>query len=104
MLPFGYTSHIQLIIQEDGRYRVHVLLRTLEDGTVCDEAEVHALLKKVCNPSYKFCPRIEWAPYHEHYFEVIRFHSKSVRRTEALFIEWTQSIVSYGLKSQLMHL
>ena len=85
MPPFGYTSCIRVTIQEDCRYRVHVLLRTLEDGTVSDEAEVHALLKKVCNPSYKFCPGIEWARYHEHYFEVIRFHPKNVRRTEAPF-------------------
>ena len=62
-----------------------MLLRTLEDGTVSDEAEVYTPLKKVCNPSYKFCPEIEWAHYHDHYFEVIRFHSKSVRRTEAPF-------------------
>ena len=104
MPPFGYTSRIRLTIQEDGRYRVHVLLRTLEDGTVSDAAEVYALLKKVRNPSYKFCPGIEWAHYHEHYFEVICFYSKSVRQTEAPFIEWTQSIVSYSLKFQLMHL
>ena len=83
--PFGYTSHIQVTILEDCTYRIHVLLRTLEDGTVSDETEVCALLKKVCNPSYKFCPGIEWAHYHEHYFEVIRFHPKSVHRTEAPF-------------------
>ena len=34
MPPFGYTSRIRLTIQEDGRYRVHVLLWMLEDGTV----------------------------------------------------------------------
>ena len=84
MPPFGYTSRIWLTIQ-DGRYGVHMLLWMLEDGSVSDEAEVYALLKKVYNPSYKFCPGIEWAHYHEHYFEVICFHSKSVRRTEAPF-------------------
>ena len=47
MPPFGYTSRIRVTIQENCRYRVHVLLRTLEDGTVSDEAEVYALLKKL---------------------------------------------------------
>ena len=55
-----------------------MLLQMLKDRTVSDEAEVYDLLKKVCNPSYKFCPGIEWAHYHEHYFEVICFHPKGV--------------------------
>ena len=32
--------------------------------------------------TYKFCPRIEWSYYHEHYF---RFDIKSIRRMEAPF-------------------
>ena len=48
---------------------------------------MYALLKKFSNVSYKFCPGIEWTHYHEHYFDVIRFHLKSVRRTETPFYQ-----------------
>jgi len=85
MPPFGYTSRIQVTIQEDGNYRIHVLLQPLEDGIVSNEVEVCALLKKICDASYKFCPGIEWSHYHEHYFNTIRFHPKSVHRTEVPF-------------------
>ena len=104
MLPFGYTSCFRVAIQEDCHDRVHVLLQTLEDRTVSDEAEVYALLKKVCNPSNKFGPGIESAHYHKLYFEIICFLPKSVHRTEAPFYEVDSVNVSYGLKSQLMHL
>jgi len=85
MPPLGYTSHIQVTIQEDGQYRVSVLQQGFEDGTVTDETDVCWLLNKICDTSYKFCPGIDWTHYHEHYFNVIRFHLKTVHRTEVPF-------------------
>ena len=85
MPPFGYTSCVQVTIGKDCSYRIHVLLRELECSTVTDEGKLHALLKKIFNVSSKFCPGIEWKHYHEHYFDVIRFHPKSLHRTEAPF-------------------
>ena len=84
--PFGYVSQVQITFQEDGSYKVHILMRELENGITRDVSEVHKLLKRFSvTLAYKFCPGIEWAYYHEHYFEVIKFDIKSVRCTEAPF-------------------
>ena len=84
--PFGYTSRVQITVQGDGKYQVHILMRELENGHLSNEGEVHALLKRFSDASsHKFCPGIDWTHYHEHYFDVIRYHLKSVHRTEAPF-------------------
>ena len=84
--PFGYTSRVHITIKEDCSYQVHVLMHKLESGVVSNEGEVHSLLKWFSSASSsKFCPGIEWTYYQEHYFDVIRFDIKSVRRTEAPF-------------------
>jgi len=84
--PLGFTSRVQITLQEDGRYQVCVLLQELETGTVTNQQEVHELLKRFSKSTpYKFCPGIEWTYYQEHYYEVIRFHIKSVRYTESPF-------------------
>ena len=66
----------------------------LEDGTVSDEAEVYALLKKVCSGLIIMSITLK----------LFVFIQRVYVEQRPLFIEWTQSIVSYGLKSQLMHL
>ena len=84
--PFGYTSRVQITIQGDCKYLVHILMRELENGDLSDEGEVHALLKRFSDASlHKFCPGIDWTRYQEHYFDVIRFDLKSVRRKYAPF-------------------
>jgi len=84
--PLGFMSHVQVMIQEDGRYKVLVLLEEVENGFLSNPQEVHELLKRFSKTTpYKFCPGIEWTYYQEHYFEVIRFHIKSVRYTESPF-------------------
>ena len=84
--PFGYVSRARIIFQEDGSYKMHILMLELENGVVRDQSEVHELLKRFgVTSTYKFCAGIEWSYYHEHYFEAIRFDIKSVRRTEAPF-------------------
>ena len=84
--PLGFTSRVQITLQEDGRYQVRVLLQELESGTLSNQQEVHELLKRFSKTTpYKFCPGIEWTYYQEYYHEVIRFHIKSVRYTESPF-------------------
>ena len=84
--PFGYVSRVRITFQEDGSYKVHILMQELENGVTQGESEVHELLKRFSATSaFKICPGIEWDYYREHYFEVIRFDIKSVRRAEAPF-------------------
>ena len=86
--PFGYTSQVCVTIQQDCIYQVHILMQRLESGTVSNEGDVCCLLEKFSSASLcKFCPGIEWKLYQEHYFEVIRFDIKSVRRTESPFYQ-----------------
>ena len=85
-LPFGYTSRVQITIQGDCKYLVHIIMRELENGDLSNKGEVHALLKRFSDAlSHKFCPGIDWTCYQEHYFDVIHFDLKSVWRTEAPF-------------------
>ena len=76
----------------------------LEDGTISDEAEVYALLKKVCNPSYKFCQGLTGLIIMSITVKLLVSIQRLYVEQIPLFIEWTQLIISYGLKSKLMHL
>ena len=84
--PFGSVSRVRIELREDGSYVVHILMRNLEQGVLQDESDAHDLLERFSTASmYKFCPGIEWSYYHEHYYNAIRFHIKSVRCTETPF-------------------
>ena len=84
--PFGYISRARVTLHEDGSYKVHILMRELENSVAREESEFNELLKRFsANSTYKFCPGVEWSYYHERYFEAIRFDIKSVRHTEAPF-------------------
>ena len=83
--PFGYVSRVQITVQEEGNYMVHILMRDLEKGVLHTESEVHELLERITAPTYKFCPGIEYSYYQKHYYDVLRFHCKTARRTEAPF-------------------
>ena len=84
--PFGYISRVLVTLHEDGSYKVHILMRQLENCVAREESEINELLKRFsANSTYKFCPGVEWSYYHKRYFEAIRFDIKSVRHTEAPF-------------------
>ena len=75
--PFGYVSRVQITVQEEGSYKVHILMRDFENGVLRDESEIHELLERFsAGSTYKFCPGIEYSYYHEHYYDVMRFHIK----------------------------
>ena len=41
--PFGHVSRARKMFQEDGSYKVHILMQELQNGVVQDESEVHEL-------------------------------------------------------------
>ena len=63
-----------------------------EDATVCNETDMHALLKKLFDASY---PGIEWSHCHEHYFS---YTLRVCTKQRCLFIKCAQSTVVYSLK------
>ena len=77
---------MNITIQQDCAYQVHILMRKWEGGFITNGEDVHCLLDRFSSASTcKFCPGIDWTHYQQHYFNVIRFDLKSVRCTEAPF-------------------
>ena len=73
-------------------YRVHRAYEAIEEGNfemveeVISLCEIISLCKIIGEKSqYKFCPGIQYEQYISDYYEVIRFHIKSVRITEFPF-------------------
>ena len=77
--PFGYTSRVTITVKEN-KYVINVLAFHLESGELANSEDAHELCNKFsCLSSFKFCPGIEWNLYEQQYFQVIRYHLKSVR-------------------------
>ena len=82
--PFGFTSRVQITIQEN-LYSVTIVMMKWESGGLATEHEVHNLCDKFSERSnYKFCPGINQDVYEE-YYGVIRFDLKSVRKSATPF-------------------
>ena len=83
--PFGFTSRIQVTLHGYS-YVAHVLMMEWESGAVKTMDEAEDLCYKFSSKAgYKFCPGIDPDYYNTEYYEVIRFHIKSVRQTTAPF-------------------
>ena len=83
--PYGMVSHVQGYVQYK-TYSVHVLMRLWRKENFEDIEEITALCGIIGEPShYKFCPGISLEQYMKEYYDVIRFHIKSVRLTEFPF-------------------
>ena len=48
--PFGYISRARITFQEDGSYKIHILMRELQNGIAQDESEVQ------CNINLQVLP------------------------------------------------
>ena len=83
--PFGFTSRIQITLRGYS-YVAHVLMIKWESGAVKTMDEAEGLCYKFSSKAgYKFCPGIDPDYYNTEYYEVIRFHIRSVRQTTAPF-------------------
>jgi len=79
--PFGYTSRISITLKGSD-YVINSLGFHVESGTITSASDLHELCQGFAGHfSYKFCPGIDWKMYQENYYEVIRYHLKSVRYT-----------------------
>ena len=83
--PFGFTSRIQITLHGYS-YVAHVLMIKWKSGVVQTIEEAEDLFDKFTDKaSYKFCPGIDPDDYYKEYYEVIRFHIKSVRQVSNPF-------------------
>ena len=103
MPPIGYTLCVQVTIEEDFSYRVHVLLCEVEGSTVSDETEMCALLKIFLMLHLSSAQGLSWYTTLSTILKLFISILRVCAKLRSLFIRWIQLIVSYGLKSQLMH-
>ena len=83
--PFGMVSHAQVTVQYNF-YTAFVMMRRWESRIlVSSEDLVTVCLKFSAKSDYKFCPGINPQQYETEYHTFIRFHIKSVHRTEFPF-------------------
>ena len=83
--PYGMVSRIQGYVQYK-KYSVYVLMRLWRKENFEDVEEITALCKIIVERShYKICPGINLEEYMKEYYDVIRFHIKSVCLTEFPF-------------------
>ena len=83
--PYGMVSRIQGYVQYK-IYSVHMLMRLWRKENFEDIEEITALCEIIGEHShYKFCPGINLEQYMKEYYDVIRFHIKSVHLTEFTF-------------------
>ena len=83
--PYGMVSRIQGYV-EYKIYSVHVLMRLWRKECFENIEEITALCEIIGEGSnYKFCPGINSEQYMKEYYDVIRFHIKSVRLTDCPF-------------------
>ena len=79
------VSRVHVNVQYDS-YTAYVLMRKWETGTLSNNEDASELCLKFCEKSdYKFCPGIDPEQYEKEYYTSIRFHIKSVQRTEFPF-------------------
>ena len=83
--PYGTVSRIQGCVQYK-TYSVHVLMRLWRKERFENIEEITSLCEIIGEGShYKFCPGIKPEQYMKEYYDVIRFHIKSVRLTDYPF-------------------
>ena len=83
--PYGMLSRIQGYVRYK-EYSVHVMMRLWRRRRFEDTDDIIALCKIIDEDShYKFCPGIDYKVYMKDFYEVIRFHLKSVRLTDFPF-------------------
>ena len=83
--PFGYASRINITFKGND-YSINSLGFHVESGTITNDDDVHELCQRFSNQSsYKFCPGIDWNLYEQKYYQVIRYHLKSVRYSTSPF-------------------
>jgi len=83
--PYGMVTRVQGYVRYK-TYSVHVLMRLWRENNFENIADITALCEIICESShYKFCPGINLEQYMREYYDVIRFHIKSVRLTEFPF-------------------
>ena len=81
--PYGMVSRIQVSVQYK-HYTMYILMRVWRRASFNRVEELTAVCQMIAgnNSNYKFCPGIEMEHYMSEYYEVIRYHIKSVRITE----------------------
>ena len=80
--PFGMISRVQVTVQYN-LYIAYVMMRKWESGSLASGEDLASLCVKFSSKSeYKFCPGLNPEQYETEYYAVIRFHIKSVRRSE----------------------
>ena len=83
--PFGYTSRINVTLKGSD-YVINSLGFHVESGKITSDDDIHELCQRFSNQlSYKFCPGIDWNLYEQKYYQVIRYHLKSVRFSTSPF-------------------
>ena len=84
-LPLGIMPRIQVSVHYKV-YSVHVFMRFWKKESFDTVEAIISLCKTIGEKSeYKFCPGIQYDQYMNDYYEVIRFHIKSVHLTEFPF-------------------
>ena len=83
--PLGIMARVQVVVHYKF-YTVHVLMRLWKQEHFDTVEEITNLCSMIGEKSqYKFCPGLPYENYMENYYEVIRFHIKSVRQTNFPF-------------------
>lgn len=88
------------LVSPAGDYELQILFKTIEKGTVSSEDALHAIVNKISSSSpYKFCPGLDSNLYKEHYAEILRYDSKSVKLISEPFcrVESHQCVIWHKL-------
>ena len=83
--PFGMISRAQVTVQYNF-YTAYVMMKKWESGIlVSSEDLITVCLKISAKSEFKFCPGINPEQYETEYYAAIRFHIRSVHKTEFPF-------------------
>lgn len=76
--PAGYVSRLRLIVNEEWKYYLQVLLSSTETGQLGCTEDFIQLCKRMVEGEYKFCPGIDPEIYDKEFYAKIKYHSKNV--------------------------
>ena len=85
--PAGYISRLRLIVNQEWKYDLQVLLSSSEEtGQLGSTDDFIQLCKQMVEGEYKFCPGIDPEVYDKEFYAKIRYHSKNVSCSTIPFV------------------